>query len=81
MEVVFHLPKRVAGWQSELCIQCIVFYALGFLKHFYKNIKIALQAARGWGPNFIFPPEFVFVLVRSPCNKLKPYDKPFWGFE
>jgi hypothetical protein len=28
MEVVFHLPKRVAGWQSELCIQCIVFYAL-----------------------------------------------------
>jgi hypothetical protein len=28
MEVVFHLPKRVAGWQSELCIQCIGFYAL-----------------------------------------------------
>jgi hypothetical protein len=28
MEVVFHLPKRVAGWQSELCIQCIAFYAL-----------------------------------------------------
>ena len=23
----------------------------------------------------------IFLLVRSPCKNLKPYDNPFWGFE
>jgi hypothetical protein len=26
-------------------------------------------------------PEFLFILVRSPCKILEPYDNPFWGFE
>jgi hypothetical protein len=23
----------------------------------------------------------IFLLLRSPCKKLKPYNNPFWGFE
>ena len=23
----------------------------------------------------------IFMLLRSPCKNLKPYDNPFWGFE
>ena len=23
----------------------------------------------------------IFMLLRSPCQKLKPYNNPFWGFE
>jgi hypothetical protein len=34
-----------------------------------------------WGPNFIFLPEFLFILVRSPGKSLKPYDNPFWDFD
>ena len=34
----------------------------------------------GGGPNFIFLPEFLFILVRSPCKNLKPYDNPFCEF-
>ena len=29
----------------------------------------------------IFLPEFLFILLRSPCKNLKPYDNPFWGLE
>jgi hypothetical protein len=28
----------------------------------------------------IFLPEFLIILVRSPCKNLKPYDIPFWDF-
>jgi hypothetical protein len=43
--------------------------------------KIAPQGARGWGSEFYFLPEFLFIIVRRPCKNLKPYDNPFWGFE
>ena len=29
---------------------------------------------------FKFWPEFLFLLVRSPCKISEPYDNPFWGF-
>ena len=32
----------------------------------------------GGGPNFILFPEFLIILVRSPCRNLNSYDKPFW---
>ena len=34
----------------------------------------------GGGPKFIFFLEFSFLLVRSTCKNLKPYDNPFWEF-
>ena len=34
----------------------------------------------GGGLNIFFLPEFLFILVRSPCKNLKPYDNPFWEF-
>ena len=35
----------------------------------------------GAGPNFIFLPNFLFILVRSPFKNLNSYDNPLWGFE
>jgi X-X-X-Leu-X-X-Gly heptad repeat protein len=35
----------------------------------------------GGGPNFIFFPEFLLFLFRSPCKNLKSYNNPFWCFE
>ena len=50
-----------------------------FLGIIYHNNKNCFPIEMG--PNFIFLPEFLFILVRSPCKNLKPYDNPFWGFE
>ena len=36
--------------------------------------------ARGWGSEFYFFHIILFLLVRSPCKNLKPYDNPFWDF-
>jgi hypothetical protein len=32
------------------------------------------------GPIFIFLPECLFILVRSPCKNLKTCENPFWDF-
>ena len=37
--------------------------------------------ARGGPRNFFFIGIFIFLLLRSPCKKLKSYDKPLYGFE
>jgi hypothetical protein len=53
-------------------------------KMFTKKIKKIKKSPRkgpgGGGPNFIFLPEFLFILVRSPCKNLNSYDNPLWDF-
>jgi hypothetical protein len=39
-----------------------------------------LLGGRG-GPRIIFFGILLFLLLRSPCKYLEPYDNPFWGFE
>ena len=34
----------------------------------------------GGGPNNFFLPEFLFILVRSPCKVSNSYDMPLLGF-
>jgi hypothetical protein len=45
-----------------------------------KNLRIGSRGPGGGGPNFIFLPEFLFILVRSPCKHLKSYNNPSWDF-
>jgi hypothetical protein len=49
-----------------------------FSKKTLKKPKNAPRRPGSGGPNLIFSPEFLLLLVRSPC---KPYDNPFLGFE
>jgi hypothetical protein len=56
--------------------------AVTFLKFPHFPVKIGLFRGVGGVPEIIFFIEILlFLLLRSPCKKLKPYDNPFWGFE
>jgi hypothetical protein len=46
-----------------------------------KTSKSPPRGPGGGGLNFICLPEFLFIIVRSPCKNLKPYNNPFCGFE
>jgi hypothetical protein len=45
-----------------------------------KPSKSPPRGPGGGGPNLIFLPEFLFILVRSPCKNLNSYDNPLWYF-
>jgi hypothetical protein len=55
---------------------------LGTLQQFLNFSPQICESAGGWGvPKFFFIGILIFMLLRSPCKNLKPYDNPFWGFE
>jgi hypothetical protein len=43
--------------------------------------KYVIVQGVGGVPDFFFIGILIFMLHRSPCTRLKPYDEPFWGFE
>jgi hypothetical protein len=43
-------------------------------------VKIGLFWGVGGAPEIFFIRILLFLLLRSPCKNLEPYDNPFWGF-
>jgi hypothetical protein len=53
-----------------------------YLKLAHFPVKIGLfGGGRGCPQNLFLIGILIFMSLRSPCKKLKPYDNPFWGFE
>ena len=50
----------------------------GVVVGFQKKTKNRPPGGQGVGVRFFFLPEFLFILVRSPCKNLNSYDNPFW---
>ena len=46
----------------------------------FKTVKIGLFWGVGGVPEFFFIGILLFLLLRSSCKNLEPYDNPFWGF-
>ena len=66
--------------QTQEQIYKLIFDLIFFWLDGGPSINWAGAGARGWGSEFIFSPEFLFLLVRSACKNLKPYINPFWDF-
>ena len=57
-------------------------YRKNFL-YFTTNQETAFQNIPPFSPAriFLLIGILIFLLLRSPCKKFKPWDNPFWGFE